>query len=771
MANWQKNILDILKASFDVSPGSSGLLGSVYLRGTSSEYSVISFSYPFKGFSGLFLSEDLVGYDFSRVLDVLLNNSIYVQGLSSTMYFRPGILFDSPENSSVRCDDLTTGLSKVVISISAKKDDNVYLFFPGRVFKGTLSEISKKITSDGSCSSASNCFAEKIFKTSGDTSILTIKYYPYTIVLRVPSTVNSGLSNGVSVGSIFVLGLLYVPVEDAIYPAMAVPYGDGYSFYVFVRPMDNVFIGKFHYLTTDDLDESYPGSGIESLLGYFKNTPQSNSLLDKVLSFYSYPWSVRRDPDKTLIEIRDYTENLQITSVGWAITPQKDYFIPLALISVVLEVKSDTSGSASYYYATVSNIGSLTVIPTPDGSEVSVQNGFVNEYKRGVLVAPKYGKHISSDVFGLGDILGFSDIPGDNLLNALTRIKSAIVSTVGEAVSSDSTYVYGNKKLLALDDDDNRLSIDLISTLSLGSGFRDELEIFDSKTYPETVVDVLLKQDIREVQGTRKFNISDLNNAIQSAIRDTTKVKTVRLRFYTEGQKYLDIYLDNPFNSSDPIISDSYGSVKFPMYTIPLPKVPRIILDFSYYSYVRFSIYSSSEQKMNELSSNWGLQIPGYNAISRFALVFKITGKYQYVELYGLNHSSNYFPVKIAIGHDYTYNRTDRRYSLIKVKNCYIRDFDIFGSKGYSYTWDGSGNKYRIYHYPNFDFNSAPTNLFFYDVYLSIENSTVRVYPYGYIASNDNSMHDGHTDFYSGYMIGWWPGCEPVNLYLETQGG
>jgi hypothetical protein len=218
------------------------------------------------------------------------------------------------------------------------------------------------------------------------------------------------------------------------------------------------------------------------------------------------------------------------------------------------------------------------------------------------------------------------------------------------------------------------------------------------------------------------------------------------------------------------------------MYTIPLPKVPRIILDFSYYDYIRFSIHDDNvtiKTQMDALSTKWKLKVPrGGNryAISRFALVFKITGNYQYVELYGLNYSSKYFPVKIAIGHDYTYNRTDRRYSLIKVKNCYIRDFDIFGSKGYSYTWvvddnNNGKNKYRVYHYPNFNFNSPPTNLFFYDVYLSIENSTVRVYPYGYIASDDSSMGDDGTDFYSGYMIGWWPGCEPIGLYLRTQGG
>jgi hypothetical protein len=570
-----------------------------------------------------------------------------------------------------------------------------------------------------------------------------------------------------------VLGLLYVPTENTIYPAVAFPNSDPSSnFYVLVKHLGtNVKVSGFHYLTAEDLTDRYQGSGIESILGYFSDNSTNNiSLLNKLFSFYSYPWSIRRNLDdntlrgKTLINIFDYTDNLNIVSVNWAIVPQKDYFVPLALASARLKV--EWNGNYGCYEASVESIGSLFAV----SGTVFVETGSVGGYPRGVLVAPKYGKHISSDVFGLGDIIGFSDIPGGNLLNVLSRIKSSVASTVGEAISSSSTYVYEDKKLLALDDTNNRLSVDLLSTLSLGSGFRNELEMFDNKTYPETVIDVPLSQDL---------NISDLKDAIQSAIRDTTKVRTARLKFYTDGQNYLDIHLDLPYNDalagSDLIISDSYGSKKFPMYTIPLPQVPRIILDFSYYSYVKFSVHNHevNKQQMDALSRAWKLQVLKngnyYDAISRFALVFKIMRNSQYVELYGLNYcSSGTFPVKIAIGHNYTHS-TATRYSMIKVKNCCIRDFDIFGSKGYRYGNTPGGNSiYTVYHYPIFGSN---TSVFFYDVYLSIENSTVRVYPYGYIANVDEPISSNSTDFYSGYMIGWWPGCEPFSLYLSSVRG
>jgi hypothetical protein len=752
MANWQKNILDILQSK--ISTSSSGSFASVVLwdssrEGVPPQYSVISFSYPFKGFSGLFLSDDLAGYDFSRVLDVLLNNSIYVQGLSSTMYFRPGILFDSPENSEVGCTLRRGDTPEITVSISMGKNDYIYLFFPGRVFKGTLSEISNAVV----CKSPN--FAFKTITTSRSKATFTITYRPKSIVLR---TTDSSLSGKTEVGAIFVLGLLYAPATGTVHPAMAVPYGNSYSFYVFVKPLDvGVRIGSFHYLTSSDLTNKYSMSGIESILGYFNlSSSNSSSLLDKVLSFYSLQWVVRRGANETLIRMKDFAENLDVVSVNWAITPQRDYFIPLALVSAKLVV---SQASGSYYEASINNIGSLY----KESNSISVETGSVEGYPRGVLLAPKYGKHVSSDIFGLGDILGFSDIPGDNLLNDLLRIKSAIVSTIGDVSGENSTFLYRNKKLLALDKIDNRISVDLFNTLRLGSGFREEFEMFDGKSYPEVVIEVPLKRDLTTLE---------LNKAIQSAVKNPSGLKTVRLRFYTKNSKYLNILLDN---KSGEVIADSYNNLKFPMYTIPLPQVPRIILDFSYYDYIKFSCSKDGIEEMNEIDETWKLRVVQSveglvyvdEAISKFALVFKITRDSQYVELYGLKYcSSGTFPVKLAIGHNYEYKSNVSRYSVIKVRDCCIRDFDIFGSKGYSHIDD----KYRIYHYPSF--NLQQQNLFFYDVYLSIESSTVRVYPYGYMGNSDEIPYGwGANEFYSGFMIGWWPGCEPVDLYLQSVGG
>jgi hypothetical protein len=756
MSDWQKSILKILQWEFK--PSSSGSFSSVTLYGTYRgedvipEYSVISFSYPFKGFSGLFLSGDLAGYDFSRVLDVILNNSIYVQGLSSTMYFRPGILFDSPESSEISCTASTIGNRlQVNVSISVGKNDYMHLFFPGRVFKGTLSKVYNAVT----CRSPN--FATKTIATSGDRTTVTITYYPKSIVIR---TTDSSLNGKTEVGAIFVLGLLYSPTNDTIYPAVAVPYsGNSSSFYVFVKSLDaGVMINSFHYLTSDDLTNKYPGSGIESILGYFKSDSQnSSSLLNKVLSFYSYPWAVRRGSNETLIKMKDFAENLNVVSVNWVMTPQKDYFIPLALVSAKLTV----SPRDTYYEASVDSIGSLYTIP----DAIFVENGSVRGYPRGVLLAPKYGKYVPSDVFGLGDILGFSDIPGDNFLNDLLRIRSAIVSTAGEVASTSSASLYGNRRLLALDEQDSRINIDLISTLRLNSSFREELEIFDGKNYPETVIEVPLGS---------KLDIEGLGLAIQSAVRNTAGLESVRLKFYTKNRKYLNIRLDT-FDGE--VIADRYNNLKFPMYTIPLPQVPKIILDFSYYDYIKFSCSWMGIEEMNGIDEAWNLRVVNDyggvivvdEAISKFALVFKVMRDFQYVELYGLRYcSSDGFPVKIAIGHNYGYKSNVNRYSIIKVKDCCIRDFDIFGSKGYSY--DTGIGRYRIYHYPSFSSNQQ--NLFFYDVYLSIENSTVYVYPYGYMEDSDSNLSGGEgTRFYSGFMIGWWPGCEPVKLYLQVAGG
>jgi hypothetical protein len=757
MSNWQKSILKILQGKFGGFSSSS--FANVFLYDSSSEesateYSIISFSYPFKGFSGLFLSSDIVGYDFSRVLDVILNNSTYVQGFSSTMYFRPGILFDSPENSEVSCTAPTIGdRLQINISVSTGKNDYMYLFFPGRVFKGTLSGIYNAVT----CRSPN--FATKTITMSGDKATFTITYYLGSIVIR---TTDSSLLTKNEVGAIFVLGLLYSPTNDTIYPAMAVPSGDsGSSFYVFVKSLDTgVLIDSFHYLASDDLTNRYLGSGIESILGYFKSDSQnSSSLLNKVLSFYSYPWAVRRSLNETLIKMKDFTENLNVVSVNWAIVPQRDYFIPLALVSAKLTVSQVNS---TYYEASIDSIGSLYTI----SNAIFVENGSVGGHQRGVLLAPKYGKYVPSDIFGLGEILGFSDMPGDNFLNDLLRIKSAIVSTAGEAASAGSTSIYENKKLLALGEQDNRINVDLISTLRLNSSFREELEIFDEKSYPETVIEVPL--------GPR-LDIGELGEAIQAAVKNTAGFKSVRLKFYTKNQKYLNIRLDT-FDGE--VIADRYNNLKFPMYTILLPQVPKIILDFSHYDYIRFSLQSSDGvEKMNTIDETWKLRAVKnyegvtvvYEAISKFALVFKVMRDFQYVELYGLRYcSSDGFPVKIAIGHNYEYESNVSRYSIIKVKDCCIRDFDIFGSKGYSH--DTGQGKYRIYHYPSFD--PQQQELFFYDVYLSIENSTVYVYPYGYIENSDEVPYDfENTRFLSGFMVGWWPGCEPVELYLQAVGG